>query len=70
MANISITNGLSTTTVEQLSDEQIDAIVNGKLAVAWDDELKPASADGDAREWLTSYCEAHEAKYGTALVIS
>ena len=68
-AHISINNGISTTTVQALTDEQIDAIVNDKLSVAWDDEIRLSTTSDDAREWLDLYCAAHEAKYGSALVI-
>lgn len=69
MSTISIDNGISTTTIDALSDEQIDAIVNGKLAVAWDDEIRLSTTADDAREWLDLYCDAHAAKYGVPLVI-
>ena len=69
MTTISINNGISTTTIDALTDEQVDAIVNGKLSVAWDDEIRLATPSDDAREWLHLYCAAHEAKHGAALVI-
>jgi len=69
MTTISINNGISTTTVDALTDEQVNAIVGGGLAVAWDDEVRLATTSDDAREWLDLYCAAHEAKHGTALVI-
>jgi len=69
MATISINNGISTTTVSALTDEQVDAIVNGGLAIAWDDELRLVTTSDDAREWLDLYCAAHEAKHGAPLTI-
>lgn len=69
MTTISTNNGISTTTIDALTDEQIDAIVNGKLSVAWDDEIRLATTADDAREWLSLYCAAHVAKYGAPLVI-
>ena len=70
MATISINNnGISTTTVDALTDEQIDAIVNGKLAVAWDDEIRLSTTSDNAREWLDLYCAAHESKHGAPLII-
>lgn len=66
---ISINNGISTTTVDALTDEQVDAIVNGGLSVAWDDEIRLSTTADDAREWLDLYCVAHAAKYGAPLMI-
>lgn len=69
MTTISINNGLNTTTIDALTDEQVDAIVNGKLAVSWDDEIRLSTTSDDAREWLGLYCAAHESKHGAPLII-
>lgn len=70
MANISVNNGISTTTVEALDEAQVRAIVHGGLAVAFDQEVIDSldAADND-REWLELYCAAHQAKHGAALII-
>lgn len=69
MANISINNNISTTTVDALTDEQVDVIVGGELAVGWDDEIRLSTGSDDNREWLELYCARHESKYGVPLVI-
>lgn len=70
-AHISINNGTSTTTVDALTDEEVHEIVSVKQ-VAWDDEIRESAhraTDGDERDWLTIYCRAHEARFGSPLVI-
>lgn len=71
MAKISTDNGLTTCDVADLSDYEVYEITQGELAVALDEDIV-SMLDGstdDPRDWLVSYCELHEATYGTALVI-
>jgi hypothetical protein len=73
MANVSVTNGLRTTTVAELSDEQIRTVLTHIERVVGDDELREA-VHGDLapcseREFVEEFCTRFEAKHGAVVTI-
>ena len=65
MAQISINNGNTFVTVDDLTDEEIQAVLIGGH---FDPGISPSTESGTERGWLESYCKDHEATFGESLI--